>query len=131
MKKTIKYVLAAILLLCGCQNINTSKITPPYKASLYTRGKEIKTIDIPANSDIEKQITSFLKNNQTRWKPSFVTYAPGLMVYGDNFKLLLDDVGPVLNYCPEKNKSFQGTKSNSPEMQKFKNDLLNLIKQTP
>lgn len=60
MNKTLYSLLVGMILLAGCQSIDTTKITPSYKASLYDNGKELKTIDIPQNSDLEKQIQSFL-----------------------------------------------------------------------
>ncbi len=127
MKNVITILAFGSIFLTGCQNIDTSKIVPPYSVSLYSKGSELTKISVPADSKLEQKITSFLQNNQTGWKPSFVTYAPSLMIYGEKFSLLLDDNGPVLNYWPQKNKNFQGTKLNSPEMQKLKNALLELM----
>lgn len=127
MNKTHSLLLVVVIMLAGCQNIDTSQLAAPYKVSLYIRGKEIKAVDVPQNSDLEKMITVFLENNQTGWKPSFVTYAPGIMVYGDNFSLLLDDNGPVLNCWQDKGKNFQGTKSSSSELRALKQRVVTFI----
>ena len=87
---TLPLLICLILpMLSGCQ-LSLSKqelADQPLKVSIFDAGRLMKSYDAQPDSLLHGQISDLILLKSKGWSPNFVTYAPGVMIYGDGFNI--------------------------------------------
>jgi hypothetical protein len=82
-------LLFMVTSLSGC-NISVSEQElsgQSLKVSVHDSGIEMKSYKAEAGSPLHQQITQLIILNSDDWTPNFVTYTPGVVVYGKGFNI--------------------------------------------
>ena len=85
------FVLAALLVvsLAGCQlSLSKQELSnQSLKVAVFDGGSIMKSYQAEQGSEIHEQISNLILNTSKGWGVNFVSYAPGVMIYGDGFNI--------------------------------------------
>jgi hypothetical protein len=82
-------LLLMVASLSGCKiSISEQELSgQSLRVSVHDSGMEMKSFTAEAGSPLHQQITQMLIFNTDDWTPNFVTYTPGVVVYGKGFNI--------------------------------------------
>ena len=98
--KNVFLTLAMGVIVAGCSvDDNTIKAacTPPFTARIHDHGKLSATLTITNDAQLISDIQIWLKHNPKDWRPSLVTFAPGIEIRNSNMTLNFVGGTTVLN----------------------------------
>lgn len=89
----------------GCsmkaQNLNASKMGPPYEITVFDHGKPVAKRKLKAMSADEQAIAHWIEANRRGWRPTFSNQAPNRVVKGEGFTLNFNDKECVITIPPD------------------------------
>lgn len=56
---------------------------------IFDGGLEVKRHIAEVDTPLHQQVSEFILSKKRNWKPNFVSYAQGVMIYGDGFNINL------------------------------------------
>ena len=98
--KNIFLTLAIGAVMAGCSvddDTITAACEPPFIARICDHGKPSATLTITTDTQLISDIQIWLKRNQKDWRPSLVTFVPGIEIRNNNMTLNFVGETAVLN----------------------------------
>jgi hypothetical protein len=82
-------ILSLMLLTSACQLSLTQQELSDQTLTIkvFDGGVEVKNYQAEVGSVLNKQVSDLILSKSKNWTPNFVTYAPGVVVYGKGFNI--------------------------------------------
>jgi hypothetical protein len=90
-------VLLSLLCSCGGEVDLSSVGTQPLTITKYQKGSPVKELRVSPPGKVYDELAAWATEHKKGWKTSYVSYAPGILVRGTNFRLNVLPSGVVLN----------------------------------
>lgn len=91
----------ATIALIGCTDIDTSKGDFSKDVSVHS-GSTV--LPLAPSDPIVTDVESWIRKSEPKWKRTYTTYAPDLVIRNSHFTLNLHDEVAVLNFKPDPSK---------------------------
>jgi hypothetical protein len=77
---------------------------------VYDAGKIVRSGDLPADSPARVKLKKLLEDDTVKWKKSYVTFAPRILIKGQKFSITLQPSRIIVNYDNGDGKWIQVTR---------------------
>lgn len=101
-----------------CMNVRDPEVdlTKGVHFDVYESGKIVRSGECGADSSFVPQLAGLLHGEGGRWSASWVAYAPGIAVRGNQFAITIQRSKLVVNYADEKGRWSQVVTEVAPDV---------------
>ena len=82
-------VVSLLLLMSACQlSLSQQELSEQVlDVKVFDGGIQVKSYQAEIGTPLHNQVTSLILAKSKNWSPNFVTYSPGVVIYGDGFNI--------------------------------------------